>query len=135
MASHRSEGRISRRGMLKRLGAGAAVAWSAPVLTSLRTPAFAQYPARCTESSQCGAIVFCGEECFCTSTVEGDAVHCQQDFFCGTQPTCTSSAECQAQGFEYCRAAGTGCCPGAVCVFMCFGTASAVARGNTDSGR
>src|SRR2546426_3328048 len=33
---------ISRRRMLKRIGAGAAVAWSAPILTSVRTPAFAQ---------------------------------------------------------------------------------------------
>jgi hypothetical protein len=30
--------------MLKRLGATAGVAWAAPVLTSIRTPAFAQYP-------------------------------------------------------------------------------------------
>lgn len=39
----KSHDSISRRTMLKRLGAGAAVAWSVPVLTSLRTPAFAQY--------------------------------------------------------------------------------------------
>jgi hypothetical protein len=39
--SHHS---ISRRAMLKRIGAGAAIAWSAPVLSSFRTPAFAQYP-------------------------------------------------------------------------------------------
>jgi hypothetical protein len=30
--------------MLKRLGATAGVAWAAPVLTSIRTPAYAQYP-------------------------------------------------------------------------------------------
>jgi hypothetical protein len=35
---------ISRRKMLKRMGAGAAVAWSAPILTSVSTPAFASYP-------------------------------------------------------------------------------------------
>ena len=33
---------ISRRRMLKRIGAGAAVAWTAPVLTSIRTSAFGQ---------------------------------------------------------------------------------------------
>ena len=33
---------VSRRRMLKRIGAGAAVAWTAPILTSIRTPAFAQ---------------------------------------------------------------------------------------------
>ncbi len=35
---------ISRRRMLKRIGAGAAIAWSAPVLTSFRAPAFAVSP-------------------------------------------------------------------------------------------
>lgn len=35
---------ISRRKVLKRIGAGAAVAWTAPILVSVRTPAFAQTP-------------------------------------------------------------------------------------------
>ena len=35
---------ISRRVMLKRIGAGAAVAWTVPVLTTIRTPAFAGSP-------------------------------------------------------------------------------------------
>ncbi|MGH2557363.1 MAG: CHRD domain-containing protein [Actinomycetota bacterium] len=37
-------GGISRRRMLKRVGAGAAVAWTAPILMSVRVPAFAQSP-------------------------------------------------------------------------------------------
>lgn len=37
-------GGVSRRKMLKRIGAGAAVAWTAPIITSVRTPAWAQYP-------------------------------------------------------------------------------------------
>ena len=37
-------GGISRRRMLKRIGAGAAVAWTAPIITSVRVPAFAQSP-------------------------------------------------------------------------------------------
>jgi hypothetical protein len=37
-------GQIPRRKALKRLGAGAALAWTAPILTSLRVPAFAQSP-------------------------------------------------------------------------------------------
>ena len=36
---------ISRRRMIKRLGAGAAVAWTAPVLLSVKTPAFSASPA------------------------------------------------------------------------------------------
>ena len=39
-----TEAGISRRRMLKRIGAGAAVAWTAPILTSIHTPAFAQSP-------------------------------------------------------------------------------------------
>lgn len=35
---------ISRRRLIKRLGTGAAVAWTAPVLLSVRTPAFAASP-------------------------------------------------------------------------------------------
>ena len=35
---------ISRRRLIKRLGAGAAVAWSAPVLMSVKVPAFSQSP-------------------------------------------------------------------------------------------
>src|SRR5205807_7940304 len=33
---------VSRRTMLKGVGAGAAIAWSTPILSSLRTPAFAR---------------------------------------------------------------------------------------------
>src|SRR5207249_650607 len=36
---------ISRRHLVKRIGAGAAVAWTAPVLLSLKVPAFAASPA------------------------------------------------------------------------------------------
>lgn len=35
---------VSRRRMLKRAGVGAAIVWSAPVLTSLATPAHAETP-------------------------------------------------------------------------------------------
>jgi hypothetical protein len=34
--------RVSRRRMIKRLGAATAVAWTAPLLSSRGTPAFAQ---------------------------------------------------------------------------------------------
>src|SRR6266545_6958811 len=73
---------ISRRRMLKRVGAGAAVAWSAPVLTSLRVPAFAQ-SALCPNG--CADILCFSEEeficggggtCICTRTTENDC-------FCG----------------------------------------------------
>lgn len=133
-----SGSRISRRRMLKRIGAGAVVAWSAPIISSLRTPAFAQYPTVCPETSRCPDVIFCGgTTCLCTATVEGDRNLCQEDFLCGTRPTCSTSAECQAQGFDFCRAEGTGCCAGSpgLCVNHC-GTGAAVAAGggNTDAG-
>jgi hypothetical protein len=37
-----TDSKISRRSMLRRLGAASAVAWTAPVITSLRVPAYAQ---------------------------------------------------------------------------------------------
>jgi CHRD domain len=37
-------GGVSRRKMLQRIGAGVAVAWTAPIITSLKVPAFAQSP-------------------------------------------------------------------------------------------
>jgi hypothetical protein len=39
---------VCRRRMLKHVGVGVAVAWTAPVLTSIRTPAFAQASPACT---------------------------------------------------------------------------------------
>jgi hypothetical protein len=38
----RGAGGISRRRMLRRMGAGVAIAWTAPILTSVRVPAYAQ---------------------------------------------------------------------------------------------
>jgi hypothetical protein len=40
--SRDTHSKISRRSMLKRLGAASTVAWTAPVITSFRVPAFAQ---------------------------------------------------------------------------------------------
>jgi Cu/Zn superoxide dismutase len=42
---------ISRRRMLKRVGAGVAVAWTAPILTSVRVPAYAQVSPGCQMSA------------------------------------------------------------------------------------
>ncbi len=42
---------MSRRTLIKRVGAGAAIAWTAPVIASVRVPAFAA-------SVNCGTVVF-----------------------------------------------------------------------------
>jgi extensin-like protein len=44
MEPNESRDGISRRKMLKRIGAGAAVVWTAPILTSVRVPAYAASP-------------------------------------------------------------------------------------------
>jgi hypothetical protein len=104
--------RISRRRMLKRIGAGAAVAWSAPILTSLSTPAFAdQYCTQCAGDFCFGQTV-CGTDpplgCPCAQPVgsEGGAVcFCYHDDFCVSRTPCPG---------------GQGDCPaGETCVHTC----------------
>jgi hypothetical protein len=63
-------GGISRRKMLRRIGAGAAIAWTAPVLTSMRAPAFAQGSIGCpggglpcqAPGDPCTGQVLCGNQ-------------------------------------------------------------------------
>jgi hypothetical protein len=69
---------ISRRRMLKRIGAGAAVAWSAPILTSIRTPAFAQYGG-CSPGSSCFA---------CQGCPTPESPHCGGNPDCNTADWC-----------------------------------------------
>jgi hypothetical protein len=124
-----SEG-VSRRRMLKRIGAGAAVAWTAPILTSIRTPAFAATPTGCSgcPADGCPGSDFqpCGDGgctegactgglgCFIHENTEGDCV-CLQNVFCSCVVACSSSADC-ASG---CCIPNTGCGSGGVCVDCC----------------
>ena len=91
--------RISRRKALKRIGAGAAVAWSAPVLSSLRTPAFAAGTPACADpcrddcsdgtiSARCGATGPAGI-CACSVDVTGKCF-CWEDDFCDNRPDATT---------------------------------------------
>jgi len=67
---------ISRRTLLKRVGAAGAIAWTTPVITSLRTPAFGASPGphpECVEAS-CGNFVECtslNPDCICVNTDQG----------------------------------------------------------------
>ena len=97
----RSDG-LSRRRLLKRAGATAALAWSAPVLTSMGTPAFAASgpcacaPFTCPNAAYCpNSNCFCAEklsgECFCT-----DVIYFNKP---PDPPICANDADCKALGF------------------------------------
>lgn len=123
---------ISRRSLLKRFGAGAAIAWTAPVLTSFRAPALGQSSPvcqpgcpRCNFGQNCGGDCACvgiPVECFCA-----DFGACQFEI-----PICQSDADCEAQ-----FGPGSRCAP---CVFdpecaetscwhPCGGQVKAIPRG------
>jgi hypothetical protein len=128
--SARAQNRISRRRMLKRIGAGAAVAWSAPIISSLRTPAFAQYPPRCAPTDvlcgntdpPCGGTSGCPEcpefigacaglddgSCFCwfvggCRIAPGDPI-CQTDSDCGPGGKCAPTVCDECAGNRICLA-------------------------------
>jgi hypothetical protein len=131
---------ISRRRMLKRVGAGAAIAWSAPILSSLRTPAFAQaYPARCVEpcDATCGTFPRCGEsgpidQCFCSRASDGSCF-CWEDASCTDIPRPDQAGRCP----EGTTAVPETCCGGVVCLSECGtnATGGGVTTGPTASGR
>jgi hypothetical protein len=121
---------ISRRRMLKRIGAGAAIAWSAPVLTSIRTPAFAQGSppgSACDEGQSCqpacDALRPCQQpsNCACFPTIDNSACHCGdiRDGSCSSFTPCSTQADCA--GGEVCVGS---CCPTGVCMPNCPGPGS-----------
>ena len=102
----RQQSSVSRRTMLKRIGAAGAIAWVTPVISSLSTPAFAASQGNSTCSSPCtdcftgGNSSVCGNDgvdCLCSTTVEGECF-CGSDFIapCAGASNCRSSAECQS---------------------------------------
>jgi hypothetical protein len=124
------ETRISRRRALKGIGAGAAVAWSAPIITSLSTPAFAQTPIGSCDDCNDNFCAECPDEQFSTPCA-GDP-----NCFCSTHPTrgqcecvffpsglCEDYAPCApdntcAEGFR----CVTTCCCTPFCAPNCPGT-------------
>ena len=132
---------LSRRSVLKRIGAGAAVAWSAPAILSIGA-------ARAAGSSVCQAGIdyLCGNDpgpscgaavappnpppgfivaCVCDSDSNGDPF-CWNNFLCSTQNACTSNADCQSG-----HACVTSCC-GRTCAPACG--SALVAAGAGDDG-
>jgi hypothetical protein len=124
-----SEDGISRRRMLRRIGAGAAVAWSAPVLTSIRAPAFAATPP--PPPPECDACTECPDRAACA---KNDSCQCwmkstDQDpggCVCGNfVEFCPDAVPCPTGQVECARnAPGTTCvetCCGRICVADCGG--------------
>jgi hypothetical protein len=112
-----SEEGISRRRMLKRIGAGAAVAWTAPIITSLRSPAFAQGSPICDCNSdpcfnECGPP---GGGCLCAKAIEGGCDCFIPD--CGSFEPCGASSDCGAG-----RRCVLECCGDPVCATLCSGS-------------
>src|SRR3989442_11126329 len=107
MDSEERKDRISRRRMLRRIGAGAVVAWTTPVLTSIRTPAFAATgdcvicgPWDCTNPGpRCGRP-HPGEPCFCALRVNNAGCICFSNDvgIPPGAPTCGSDADCTDPG-------------------------------------
>lgn len=105
---HASENGVSRRRMLKRIGAGAAVAWSAPILTSIKTPAFAQTPpgpgpeacdpgSPCDLNTPCNVPIPChngNPACNCWVLADRSACHCGDLDACSNHQPCVSNVDC-----------------------------------------
>jgi hypothetical protein len=91
---------VSRRTMLRRIGAAGAVAWATPVITSLNTPAFAASPlgGSCSACGGdfCTGQTICGPDCFCGQRVDGQGCFCYQNGFCSDLPRCTQQSDCPA---------------------------------------
>src|SRR2546425_12844686 len=92
----RHESSVSRRTMLKRIGAAGAVAWVAPAISSLNTPAFAASGPgnNCADCANnvCGVnpLAVCGSnrqtgDCLCAQTTTGDCNCFQPICFPGAQ--------------------------------------------------
>jgi hypothetical protein len=136
MDSEMPEKGVSRRDLLKKLGAGAAVAWSAPIITSFGTKAFADsvhrnrcnppcaYPRLCCTNCPGALDGLCG----CSDDVEGRCV-CWTNAFCDDLAGCTTSADCGTR--ERCIR-GTGCGFAGKCIPFC---GDPVASRGTRSGR
>jgi hypothetical protein len=133
---------ISRRSALKRIGAGAAIAWSAPVLMSVGDKAFAASPTPCaTTCTRCYAAIgggctpesaVCGSDaagnCYCSATTEGDCF-CAANRF-GSGGACSDSRTCGPG--ERCMLICNGGCAGTFCLPPC-GSATAFAPNRAGS--
>ena len=116
--------RISRRRMIKRLGAATAVAWTAPVLSTLGgTPAFAQQQA-CSDCAPFGSTgsEACANQPDCGAEPSGNPCSCLREVRTMTRNcACHSCVFCDNPAVTPCGGQmGAGPCPaGWICAVSC----------------
>jgi hypothetical protein len=110
------KGRMSRRKMLKRIGAGATIAWTAPVLTSFKTPAFAASPGCDCPPLDCDNLLpgHCAVG-FCAPHHGGGGCVCVCAFGC---KSCRSDEDCEFGGV--CVDVDPNCCCEPPCSSACM---------------
>jgi hypothetical protein len=125
---------ISRRRMLKRVGAGAAIAWTAPVLSSIRTPAFGVTGGGCVSEScgcdlntPCNFAIDChssGGTCNCWVQADRSACHCGPFDACSNHQSCVTNTDCPS----------TQCCIENCCGRLCYAPCSVAAGSGPPAG-
>jgi hypothetical protein len=93
-----SEGKVSRRKMLKRIGVGATTAWSLPVLRTVSV-AHAAVGSECGTCDTCPGGSLCGgappgEPCFCAQRHEGGCLCASFDVPPDCSVACQTDADC-----------------------------------------
>jgi hypothetical protein len=128
----------SRRQLIKTAAVGGALVWTAPVISSVLSPAAAASAAGCGEGWSCGDpnLTFCSGDCICyAETKPGSGKtgksFCGSDFGCGTgQEACAPDGTCPP-GYQ-CQ---SGCCGDYICAPLCSSkTESARISGPKNSG-
>jgi hypothetical protein len=108
------EGGVSRRDALKKMGVTAAGFWAVPIISSFRSPAFAQVTSPqclCSPANPCHGLDDCGgvgAPCNCLPTVDGECF-CHAATGCAGLTPCTSQGDCSALPGYVCA---TSCCAG-----------------------
>jgi hypothetical protein len=135
---------VSRRTMLKRIGAAGAIAWATPVISSLNTPASATSFVTCghtcvhcdSNSDLCGQAGPLGR-CFCTPRADGGDCFCGEEISCASTHACGATAGCDDLGPGWICADVCGCGGGSFCIPTCgsFDAHGASVRGATTAGR
>jgi hypothetical protein len=113
-----SETRVTRGGLLKRAGVGAAALGAGSMLTASTASASAPASTACIAAGGCGDFQVCPGGtgcCNCYITTEA-CCFCGEDVYCSGIPTCTSSSQC-APGWSCCP--NTGCGAGGICIPHC----------------